>query len=145
MIDKSLVGRESEPCVGEVEKGAIRRFAEALGDANPLYHDEGAAKAAGLRGLLAPPTFPITLCWGDQFRQSLDLTYRSLLHGEQHFEYLKPICAGDRISVKSKVADVHDKTGPSGPLAVIVIEDEGRDDQGEPVFRSRKTFLLRRG
>jgi acyl dehydratase len=45
MLDRSLVGRESEPVVVEVERGMIRRFAEALGDANPIYVDEAAAGA----------------------------------------------------------------------------------------------------
>ena len=36
MLDKSLIGRVSEPVLHEVEKGAIRRFAEALGDGDPF-------------------------------------------------------------------------------------------------------------
>jgi hypothetical protein len=43
------------------------------------------------------------------------------------------------------VADVQERSGPSGPMDVIVIEDEGRDEQGVLVFRSRATFILRRG
>jgi len=54
MLDKSLIGRQSEPVLHEVEKGAIRRFAEALGDPNPLALDEVAARAAGYPGLVAP-------------------------------------------------------------------------------------------
>ena len=61
MLDKSLIGRESEPVVHDVEKGAIRRFAEALGDPNPIYVDEEAARAAGYPALVAPPTFAAAL------------------------------------------------------------------------------------
>ena len=59
MIDKSLIGRESEPFVAEVEKNAIRRFAEAIGDPNPIYAEEEAARAAGFPTLVAPPTFAV--------------------------------------------------------------------------------------
>jgi acyl dehydratase len=145
MLDRTLIGRESEPVLHEVEKGAIRRFAEALGDPNPLYQDEAAAKAAGLAGLLAPPTFPVALTQNERFRHSLDLGTRSVLHGEQQFEYARPIVAGDRLVVKTRVADVLERPGASGPMDVLVLEDEGRDEKGEIVFRARATFILRRG
>ncbi|HSN91094.1 MAG TPA: MaoC family dehydratase N-terminal domain-containing protein [Anaeromyxobacteraceae bacterium] len=144
MLDRSLIGRESEPVLHEVEKGTIRRLAEALGDPNPLYQDEQAARAAGLTGLLAPPTYPAVLTQNERFRHSLDLGTRSVLHGEQQFEYLRPIVAGDRIVVKTRVADVLERPGASGPMDVLVLEDEGRDEKGETVFRARATFILRR-
>ncbi len=145
MLDKTLIGRESEPTLHEVEKGAIRRFAEAIGDPNPLALEEAAARAAGYASLVAPPTFALTLGWSERFRHSLDLGTRSILHGEQQFEYARPVVAGDRITVKSKVADVQERAGASGPMDVIVIEDEGRDDKNELVFRTRATLILRRG
>jgi acyl dehydratase len=145
MLDRTLIGRESEPTVVEVEKGAIRRFAEALGDPNPLALDEAAARAAGYAGLVAPPTFAVTLGWSERFRHSLDLGTRSVLHGEQSFEYARPIVAGDRLTIRSKVADVQERAGASGPMDVIVIEDEGRDDKGALVFKARATMILRRG
>jgi len=145
MLDKTLIGRESEPVLHEVEKGAIRRFAEALGDPNPLALEESAARAAGHPGLVAPPTFAVTLGWSERFRHSLDLGTRSVLHGEQGFEYARPIVAGDRLVVRSRVADVQERAGASGPMDVLVIEDEGRDEKGELVFKARSTLILRRG
>jgi acyl dehydratase len=145
MLDRTLIGRESEPVLHEVEKGAIRRFAEALGDPNPLYQDEAAARAAGFGSLLAPPTFPVVLTQNERFRHSLDLGTRSVLHGEQSFEYARPIVAGDRLVVKTRVADVQERPGASGPMDVLVLEDDGRDEKGEIVFRARATFILRRG
>ncbi len=144
MLDRSLIGRESEPVVHDVEKGAIVRFAEALGDPNPIYVDEIAARAAGYPALVAPPTFPVVLTVNERFRHSLDLGTRSILHGEQQFEYARPVVAGDRITVKSRVADVQERAGASGPMDVIVIEDEGRDDRGELVFKTRAMLILRR-
>ncbi len=144
MLDRSLIGRESEPVVHEVEKGAIRRFAEALGDPNPVYVDEAAARAAGFPALVAPATFAVALTSNERFRHSLDLGTRSILHSEQQFEYARPIVAGDRITVRSKVADVQERAGASGPMDVIVIEDEGRDDAGTVLFRTRATLILRR-
>src|SRR6266511_5721929 len=95
MVDRTLIGRESEPTVHEVEKNAIRRFAEALGDPNPVYVDEIAARAAGFPSLVAPPTFAVSLASNERFRHSLDLGTRNILHGEQSFEYARPIVAGE--------------------------------------------------
>jgi acyl dehydratase len=145
MLDRSLIGRESEPVVHEVEKNAIRRFAEALGDPSPISVDEAAARAAGHPSLVAPPTFAVALASNERFRHSLDLGTRNILHGEQSFEYARPIVAGDRITVRSKVADVQERAGASGPMDVIVVEDEGRDDKDELVFRTRAMLILRRG
>jgi acyl dehydratase len=145
MLDRSLIGRESEPVLQEVEKGAIRRFADALGDPNPLYQDEAAARASGFSNLLAPPTFPAVLAMNEKFRHSLDLGTRSILQSEQVIEYGRRVVAGDRVTVKSRVADVGERPGASGPMDVLVLEEEGRDDQGELLFRCRETLILRRG
>ena len=145
MLDKTLIGRESEPAVIEVEKGAIRRFAEALGDPNPLALDEAAAQGAGFPSLVAPPTFAVTLGWTERFRHSLDLGTRAVLHGEQSFEYARPIVAGDKLTVRSRVVDVQERAGASGPVDLLVVEDEGRDAAGAPVFKARATYIVRRG
>jgi acyl dehydratase len=39
-INKSLVGKEYPPYAVTVERGKIKEFARALGDANPLYLDD---------------------------------------------------------------------------------------------------------
>jgi acyl dehydratase len=144
MLDKTLIGRESDPVVHDVERGAIRRFADAIGDPNPIYVDDEAARQAGYPAVVAPPTFPFVLTMSERFRHSLDLGTRSLLHGEQQFDYARPIVAGDRITVRSRVADVQERAGGSGPMDILVLEDEGRDAQGALVFRSRATLVLRR-
>ncbi len=145
MLDRTLIGRESEPVVHEVERSAIRRFADALGDPNPLYQDEAVARAAGHPALVAPPTFAVSLTANERFRHSLDLGTRSILQSEQQFEYARALVAGDRITVVTRVADVLERPSASGPMDVLVLEDEGRDDKGELVFRSRATLILRRG
>ena len=145
MLDRTLIGRESEPVVHDVERTAIRRFADALGDPNPLYQDEAIAKAAGYPALVAPPTYAVALTSNERFRHSLDLGTRSILHSEQQLEYARALVAGDRITVVSRVADVLERPSASGPMDVIVLEDEGRDDRGELVFRARATLILRRG
>lgn len=143
MLDRGLIGRRSDPVVNEVERGAVRRFAEALGLSEDVHYDERAAEAAGYRGLLAPLTFPATFRSSIDLRDVLNLGQKGLLHADQSFEYFRPICSGDRIQVVAAVADVSERAGATGPMDVVVIEDEGRDEQGHLVYRARKTLIVR--
>jgi acyl dehydratase len=144
VVDRNAIGRESKPAINEVEKGAIRRFAEALGETNPIYFEEAAARAAGYRSVVAPPTFPTTLRAGSDLRENLMLSPgKHLLQAEQNIEYARPIVAGDKLTVTSKVADISQRSTPSGLTDVVIIEDEGRDDAGELVYRSRALWVVR--
>jgi acyl dehydratase len=143
-LDRNAIGRESKPALNEVEKGAIRRFAEALGETNPIYFEEAAARAAGYRSVVAPPSFATTLRAGSDLREGLMLTPgKHLLQAEQSFEYARPIVAGDRLTVRSRIAEVSQRQTPSGLTDVVVIEDEGRDDAGDVVYRSRQLWVVR--
>ena len=58
MSYEQFVGRSSEPVLSqdEVNVPMIRHWVEAMGDANPVYLDESAARATGRAGVIAPPT-----------------------------------------------------------------------------------------
>jgi len=144
MIDRSQIGRQTESGLIEVEKGAIRRFAEAIGDHNPIYFDEAAARAAGHERIPAPPTFVTSLRPPD-IREGMGVDMRRLLHGEQSFDVKRPLHAGDRVRVVARVADVSEKTGRSGTMDVLVTEQIGTDaDTGALMFVGRSTVLIRR-
>ena len=55
---QKAVGTVSGPAVLEVEKGAIKRFAEAVGDANPLWNDEASARKSRFGGILGTSHLP---------------------------------------------------------------------------------------
>src|SRR5579883_2313444 len=143
-ITRELVGRTSQPLVLDVERGHIRRFAEALGDPDPIYRDESAARAAGHPRIPAPPTFAIALRPNDA-REGLALDWGRLLHGEQEIELLRPLHAGDRVTVVQSIADVYEKQGKAGAMDFLVLETRGADaDSGEPVFVLRSTVVIKR-
>ncbi|KPC63832.1 hypothetical protein ADL35_47530, partial [Streptomyces sp. NRRL WC-3753] len=61
-LDQSFVGRTYPPTEPyEVGREKIREFAQAVGDANPVYTDVEAAKALGYADVIAPPTFVFSL------------------------------------------------------------------------------------
>jgi acyl dehydratase len=137
------VGRESSPVVLDVERGHIRRFAEAIGDTNPIYVDEAAARAAGHPRIPAPPTFAVALRANDP-RGGIELDWRKLLHGEQEFIFTRPLYAGDRLTIVGRIAAADVKETRSGIMDVMVLETVATDGEGARVFTARSTVLVRR-
>jgi acyl dehydratase len=108
-LNRDFIGREfppSEPY--EVSRVKIKEFADAIGDPNPLYRDQEAAKAAGYPDVIAPPTFPIviSLTGGALNEPELGLDFTMVVHGEQRFEYTRPVRAGDVLVTESSVSNI---------------------------------------
>jgi acyl dehydratase len=147
MANKALIGRETPTVVAEVKAEETVPFAEALGDLNPLYVDEVAAKKSKFGCLLAPPTFPVTLAAGTMDPNlffELELNFASIVHGEQEFEYVKPLKVGQKITIEGRVSDITEKQGRNGILDVVVLETTGYDEAGEKVYIARRTLLSER-
>jgi acyl dehydratase len=147
MANKELIGRQTPTLVAEVKAEETIAFAKALGDLNPLYVDEEAAKKSKFGGLLAPPTFPITLAaanMGPDLFFELGLNFASIAHGEQEFEYVKPLKVGEQITVEGRVADITERQEKSGVLDLVVMETTGYDGQGEKVYTARMTLQAER-
>jgi acyl dehydratase len=137
------VGRESEPLRLTVERGHIKRFAEAIGATNPIYFDDEAARRAGHPGVVAPPTFAIALRPNDA-RAGIDIDWRKLLHGEQELTFTRALRAGDVLTLVQRIAAVDVKSTKSGVMDVLILETRGCDDSGALVFSARSTVLVRR-
>jgi acyl dehydratase len=94
-----LIGREK-----------VREFATAIGEHAPVFHDVAAARGLGYADLPAPPTFAFTLTMKAMaaaiFDPELGLDYARVVHGEQSFEYRRPLVAGDEVVVASHIADI---------------------------------------
>ncbi|HZS35436.1 MAG TPA: MaoC family dehydratase N-terminal domain-containing protein [Polyangia bacterium] len=132
----AFVGRESSPLTVDVERGHIRRFAQSIGDDNPIYQQ--------LDGRVpAPPTFAAALRANDP-REGMDIDWRKLLHGEQEFFFERPIYAGDRLTIVGRIADAQVKSGKAGDMDVLVLETLATDDTGARVFSARSVVLVRR-
>jgi acyl dehydratase len=140
MIDRKWIGAESELRHVDVEAGQLRLFALATGQKDPIYSDEAAARAIGHRTIPAPPTFPFSLALlAPAVRGGLDdmgVELGRVLHGEQQFDYRKPIYAGDRIAMRTRTTDIYDKKG--GALEFVVQETSftNQDDQLCAIARS---------
>jgi acyl dehydratase len=75
--------------------------------------------------------------------EMLNLNPVKILHGEQGYQFLKPIYAGDVLTVAGKVTDVQVKTGSSGGMNLITIENKYTNQRGELVAVSRGVTIER--
>ena len=145
MIDRKWIGAESELRHAEVEAGQLRLFALATGQTDPIYSDEEAARAAGYPAIPAPPTFPFSLMLiapatkGSLVDMGVDIG--RVLHGEQGFDYHKPIHAGDRIAIQTRTTDMYDKKG--GALEFIVQETRFTNQNDELCAVARSVIVVR--
>ena len=142
-----MIGKVYEPFTMEVEKGRLRSFAKAIGENNPVYFDETAARKAGYRSILAPPTFPFVAAMEAEqpfvLLADMGIDKRKTVHGEQQFTYLKPIVAGDVLTGQQKIVEMYDKKG--GALTFIVTETRLTNQLNEAVCDMRTVIVVRNG
>jgi len=147
MADPSLIGRPVSNGSVDVAKGRLRFFAKAIGETDPVYTDEAAARDAGHPGLPVPPTF--LFCLNSEVAELADimrflqLDLGRILHAEQAFQYHRMAYAGDTLRFDTRVADVYDKKG--GALHFVVQETTVTNQNGEHVADLRCTIVERRG
>lgn len=115
-MDQSFIGRTYPPTSTYlVGREKIREFADAIGDENPLYRDPEAARAAGYPDVIAPPTFltVMNLAAINQIAEDPDLglDYARMVHGDQSFEYRRPVHAGDELQLTTKVENIMARAG----------------------------------
>ncbi len=135
-----FVGERSEAVSNVVEKDAVRKFAEAIGDPNPLYVDEEAAKASRYGRLLAPPTFPRTFEYGEV--EGMGDPGQGFIHGEHRIRYERPLFVGEEVSCYAEVKDYYEKEGDEGTLGFLISERVGESPEGELIFTMLDTAVI---
>ncbi len=116
----------------KVTKDQIDNFAKSIGDSN-LYISEG----------FASPTFLISIQMGAMqvalFDPELGLDWNKVVHGEQSFEYKKPVKVGDELSFISTIEDIKTKVGND----FITIRSDVKDLNNKDVATLRATLIAR--
>ncbi|MBA7714367.1 hypothetical protein ES703_123389 [subsurface metagenome] len=142
---RNMVGVEAEPEVFDVEKGHIRRFAEAVGDANPLWQDDEYARKSRYGNIISPPTFlqdEGTIKFADNLMEIVNPA-RGFLNGGMEVECYKPMRPGDVITTRAKLGNLYEKQGKMGEMLFMVVEVSYTNQRGELVAIGRHTFIRR--
>ena len=146
-VNASVKGKEYAPFTITVERGKIKEFARAIGDLSPFYLDDAVGRASEWGDIIAPPTFPVTFRdenadTGSMLRD-LGVDISRILHGEQEFEHFKPIRPGETYLCRSRITDIYEKAGRSGPMAFVVREMAVVDRESEIVCLARHITVVR--
>jgi len=146
-----LIGPIGEPQIWEVERGAIKRFADAIDDPNPLYHDVEYAKNGKYGEMIAPVGFfgwPIKGAFmenmGSIIGPIVDAGYLVIVDGGIEYEPFFPIRAGDILSSYGKITDISEKTTKSGKgMLMPTMEINFLNQNGDKVLAVRWSFICR--
>jgi acyl dehydratase len=145
-INRDYLGRTYPPTEPyEVSRVKLAEFADAIGDQNPVHRDGDAARAAGYRDVVAPPTFPIVISMAGSARAVMDpglgINYAMVVHGEQRFEYNRPLFAGDTVTCQSTISDIR----AAGRNVLLTTRTEITTVEGEHVCTAYSTIVERGG
>jgi len=147
---KQYIGKVDPPHLREVEKGAIRRYADAVGDDNPLYYDEEYAKKTKYGCIIAPPGF---FGWAKKTISSsegligligamIEAGYAGILDGGMAYDFYLPVRVGDTLVGSPKVADIALKEGKT-KMMILRFETSYTNQNGDLVAKSYQTLIGR--
>lgn len=149
---RDAIGVESQPWTVEVDKTSVRMFARAVGQTDPVFYDEEEAKRRGYRSLPTPPAYlgtPIFNPTGSDAtfggprggRRNFSTPLKRVLNGGTEVEYLGDICAGDRLTARSKIADIVERSGSIGRMLITTTETTYTNQDGNKVAVMRGTGI----
>ena len=153
-----FIGQSMGKSVFQIEREAIRRFADSVGDSNPLYWDEEYAKKSKYGSIIAPPGI---ICapwyasrpspWGarDEAPKEAALGgpnmakagYGRVLDGGVEWEFFTAVKAGDTITAENTIKDIMEREGRSGKMAFVIRETTYTNQNGEIVAKTRGTSV----
>jgi hypothetical protein len=134
-LNRELEGKVYQEVTFEVTADHIERFAEAIGDDDARYRRR--------EDSTAPPTFPTVMQIMTSGQVVLDeelgLNYALVVHGEQEYDWRRPLRAGDTLRAVPRIASIRSR----GSNEFLTIESEIRDEGGKVVVVARSTLISR--
>ena len=143
-VNPELLGTAFEPTEPYVVgREKVREFASAVFATAPIHHDVDAAIAAGYSDVVASPTFPIVI--QEKTLQRLlshpgaGIDFSRVVHGDQKFEYQRPLVAGDEVVATLRVTKIQSLGGHT----MVTSESTITTTAGEPVVVATSTLVIR--
>ena len=162
MSERMLLTDELRARIGETAtytapeplgRAAIRYFALAIGDTNPLWTDRSFARDHGYDDVVAPPTL---LAETNQYMPGprdvdgfmghswhIALPDTRLVRGGNAYEFAKPVGPDTVVTATWRIADMVERRTSAG-LAMLVVTSEATytDQLGELLLMNTETLVL---
>lgn len=139
MVNREAAGAEGAPFELVIERGKVREFARAVHALDPEY-------VAGDTPVIPPTFLTTTFFWQEHVLganpwERVGMSQERGMHAEQEYVFHgPPPRAGTRLTCKSKIERIYDKTGKrGGQLTFAVMLTEFYDDSGKLVAEARLT------
>jgi len=150
-----------------VESSEVRRFFQAIMDPNRRYWDKAYAAETRYGAPVTPPGFPVHAFrrppeqaddpFDNRSDPEFDGTGRfmrlglpkvpvplaGILNGGYEYEFYSYAKVGERIRCRSTYRDIYQRTGKSGTMVLVAIEDEYASDSGRLLLKSLNTQIMR--
>lgn len=150
-----------------VETSEVRRFFQAIMDPNRRYWDAAYAAETRYGTPVAPPGFPVHAFRrraeeiDDPFDSRSDPEYdgsgrymrpglpkvpvplSGILNGGYEYEFCSYAKVGERIRCRSTYRDIYQRQGKTGPMVMVVIEDEYAAGGDRLLLKSVNTQIMR--
>ena len=166
---KAYIGVQAEMQIAceRVERGAVRRFAQAIMDEDPVYR-EACPGNARYGGPIAPPIYPLFMFyWRDfgkpdpvqqhahdpNFDGTVGLTgglpyivplqHLAVLNGGSEIEFYRYANHGETVKMRARYVDIVEKQSSKGPMILVISESDYLTGDDELLLRVRRTQIRR--
>ncbi|WP_440764530.1 FAS1-like dehydratase domain-containing protein [Natronorubrum sp. DTA7] len=132
-----------------IEAGKVEEFARSITESDPVFRAADVAHKRGFDRTPAPLTYPRVSRFPryrpeDIEMYGFDLGFQPeyVLHGEQAYEYERPLQVGDVLTGTTTLAKVFQREGGrGGTMTFAVYETEYRDENDDLVLTDRATAI----
>ena len=156
MLTDELRARVGETAVytapDPLGRAAIRYFAAAVGDDNPLYTDRSFARDHGFDDVVAPPTL---LAETNQYMTGerdadgflghswhLDVPDTRLVRGGNEYSFAKPAGPDTIVTATWRIAGMKERTTSGGvPMLIVTSEATYTDQHGDLLLTNTETLV----
>jgi acyl dehydratase len=136
----------------ELGRAAIRYFARAVGDDNPLYTDDDYARRWGYPGVVAPPTL---ICETNQYadlprdgdgyaghRWDIEVPGTRVVRGGNSYEFHRPVRPEDVVTARWVLADMTERRTRDGRTMLVVSSRAEYTDQNGALLATNEEQLI---
>lgn len=150
---QAQVGREtSYTAPEELGRAALRYFALAVGDHNPLYTDQEFARAHGYPDVIAPPTL---ICETNQYTAlpadsdgyaghswHLEVPGTRLVRGGNSYVFHGPVLPSDVVTATWRITELTERTSSRGrDMLVVTSVAEYTNTAGKLLATNTETLI----
>ena len=136
------IGKRSDYVKNVIERGAVKKFAEAIGNLHPIFIDEDFGRKSRFGTNIAPPTFPRTFNFGEVEGLYLPDNLKGVIHGSHAYDYKQPLLVGQEVLCYTVVKNYFEKQGKLGKMGFLILEEAAMDLDGTQIFTSECNYII---